>query len=60
MAKKKQTNRLRHSDRQFGRLGTNESPDHSLGRYLTDQATSVEGEDKLQAMFTCQHPLYGL
>jgi hypothetical protein len=36
--------------------GTNESSEHSLGRYLSDQATSAEGEDKLQAVFNLSAP----
>ncbi|MDQ6419748.1 hypothetical protein RB620_09930 [Paenibacillus sp. LHD-117] len=36
--------------------GTNESSEHSLGRYLNDQAISAEGEDKLQAVFNLSAP----
>ncbi|OUS74893.1 hypothetical protein B1748_20150 [Paenibacillus sp. MY03] len=36
--------------------GTNESSEHSLGRYLSDLATSAEGEDRLQAVFNLSAP----
>lgn len=36
--------------------GTNESSEHSLGRYLSDLATSAEGEDKLGAVFNLSAP----
>ncbi|MHA6480713.1 hypothetical protein ACX1C1_02045 [Paenibacillus sp. strain BS8-2] len=36
--------------------GTNESSEHSLGRYLSDEAVTAEGDDKLQAVFNLSAP----